>query len=68
MAYVEPNFKTKKELKEALKAGNPVTVFQPGLGTVPADGTISLEGPHFPRPHTWYAKGTMAGGQLVRVD
>ena len=67
MAYVSPNFKTKKALKEAIADGKPVQVFQPGLGTVPEDGQIALEGPHYPQPHTWYATGTMKDGQLVKV-
>lgn len=67
MAYTDPNFKTKKALKEALASGKVVTVFQPGYGTVPTDGTVSLEGPHFPKPHTWYATGTMENGILVKV-
>jgi len=67
MAYVNPNFKTKKALREALKEGKLVTVFQPGLGSVPINGTIALEGPHFPEPHKWYARGTMADGKLVSV-
>lgn len=67
MAYVSPNFKTKKALKEALAAGKAVEVFQPGLGTVPSDGRVTLEGPHYPAPHTWYATGVMQGGRLVKV-
>jgi hypothetical protein len=67
MAYVSPNFPTKKALREALARGESIRVFQPGLGTVPADGTISLEGPHYPKPHSWYAAGTMRGGKLVSV-
>ena len=67
MAYVSPNFLTKKSLKEALAAGKPIDVFQPGMGTVPNDGSIALEGPHYPKPHTWYASGTMQGGKLVKV-
>lgn len=67
MAYVEPNYKTKKALKEALVKGTEVRVFQPGLGTVPENGTVSLEGPHYPEPHKWYAEGTMVDGRLVRV-
>lgn len=68
MAYVNPNFKSKKELKEALKAGRDIEVFQPGLGTVPENGTVALEGPHYPKPHTWYATGTMVAGRLVKVS
>lgn len=67
MAYVSPNFKSKKALKDALKAGQTVEVFEPGLGRVPTDGYVALEGPHYPQPHTWYAEGTMAHGRLVRV-
>jgi hypothetical protein len=68
MAYTSPNFKNKTALKAALAAGEPVEVFQPGYGTVPVDGTISLVGPHYPKPHTWYATGTMKGGKLVKVS
>lgn len=67
MAYVSPNFKSKKALKEAIAAGKFVDVFQPGLGTVPQNGRISLEGPHSPQPHTWYAEATMENGRLVKV-
>ena len=65
MTYVSPNFKTKKALKEAISAGTDVDVFQPGLGTIPHDGTVFLEGPHYPAPHSWYATGTMKNGKLV---
>jgi len=68
MAYTITDFKTKKALKDALAAGQDVGVFQPGLGTVPIDGTVTLEGPHYPKPHTWYAVGTMKGGRLVKVS
>ena len=65
--YVDPNYKTKKALKEALAAGKSVSVFAPGLGTVPVHGAVYLEGPHYPQPHTWYAQGTMENGRLVKV-
>ena len=67
MTYVSPNFKTKKALKEALTAGKRVEVYQPGLGTIPDNGTVYLEGPHYPEPHRWYAQGTIENGRLVRV-
>jgi len=67
MTYVSPNFKTKKALKEHLKAGKSVDVFQPGLGSIPTNGPVYLEGPHYPAPHTWYAEGTMKDGKLVKV-
>jgi hypothetical protein len=67
MAYVRPNLRTKKAVKEALAAGKPITVFQPGLGEIPANGTVSLEGPHYPEPHRWYATGIMKDGKLVKI-
>lgn len=96
--YVDPNFKTKKELKEQLKINkeieaeraaitndtfdpvsfpfNPerrfrsILVYQPNdmFGTkIPDNGTVYLEGPHYPKPHTWYAEGTMKNGKLISV-
>lgn len=67
MAYTDPNFKTKKALKDALAEGKEVAVFQPGIGSIPANGTVYLEGPHYPEPHRWYAQGTMQDGKLVKV-
>ena len=67
MAYVTPNCKTKKALKVLLSSGADVGVFQPGLGTVPVNGTITLEGPHYPEAHKWYATGTMVNGKLTKV-
>jgi hypothetical protein len=67
MSYVSPNFKTKKALKDALKEGKAVHVYQPGLGSIPDNGTVYLEGPHYPEPHKWYAQGTMQDGKLVTV-
>jgi hypothetical protein len=69
--YVSPNFKTKKALKEAIAAGRTVTVFQPNSDITgreaPRNGTVYLEGPHYPSPHSWYAQGTVENGRLVRV-
>ena len=67
MTYVLPNFKAKKALQIALTAGETVEVFNPGLGTVPKDGKVYLEGPHYPAPHTWYGVGKMIDGELVSV-
>lgn len=48
--YTVKNFRTKKELKEALKKER-VMCFQPGpFGTNPTDGTVYLEG-HITQNH-----------------
>jgi hypothetical protein len=65
--YTVTNFKTKKALKEAVAAGERVEVFQPG-GIFPGatDGAITLEGPHFPEPHKWYASARIEGSVIVK--
>lgn len=66
--YVDPNFKTKKALKDAVKAGANVAVFQPGpFGGNERDGEASVEGPHYPEPHRWYARVRVKDGMVVAV-
>lgn len=66
--YAETNFKSKKALKEAVKAGETVTVFQPG-GIFPGttDGETVIEGPHYPAPHSWYARVIVKDSKIVKV-
>ena len=71
--YTTTNFKTKTALKNAVKAGEQVTVFQPNdmfgqnqkLSTF--TGTQYIEGPHYPEPHKWYATVKMVNGIVVKV-
>lgn len=67
--YTTTNFRTKKQLKEAIASGAPVTVYQPGPfgGNEPRDGRVALEGPHYPEPHRWYAQATLRDGVIVSV-
>lgn len=69
--YTTTNYKTKKELKEAVAAGKRVTVFQPNADITgayaPTEGMVTLEGPHYPAPHRWYAEAWLDNGQIVRV-
>ena len=65
--YVRPNFKTKKELKEAVKAGNRVEVFSPGPFPAKANGKEYIEGPHYPKAHTWYAQVIVVDGYVSKV-
>jgi hypothetical protein len=63
MPYISTNPRTKKALREQVAAGDNVTVFQPGGIfdlTVPANHRVTIEGPHYPQPHRWYA--------IVEVD
>ena len=65
--YTHENFKNKKAIKEAIAAGRKITCFSPGPFPAPINGVIHLEGPHYPKPHTWYATGTIKDGVLVSV-
>lgn len=54
--YTTTNYKTKKELIAAFKAGLRISVYQPGpFGPAAANGRACIEGPHYPEPHRWYA-------------
>lgn len=67
--YTRRNFRSKKELKAALAAGEVIEYYQPGPfgGHEPKDGTFCLEGPHYPEPHRWYATATAKDGRIVAV-
>lgn len=65
--YVSPNFKSKKALKEAIAKGEEVTVFAPGLGTPKENGIETIEGPHYPKPHSWYARVEVTNGKVTKV-
>ena len=75
--YTTLNFKTKKALKEAVKAGHRVTVYQPNevmreTTRVISDSrqrplTIALEGPHAPESHRWYATAVLENGRVTKI-
>lgn len=76
MSYTVKNFKTKKEVKEAVATyrsdtqGPAVKCYNPGLGGDLSNhtGKVYLEGPHYPQPHRWYAEGEMLNGILIKVS
>lgn len=70
--YVDPNLKSKKALKEAVAqyvatGKGAVYVFSPGPFPCPKDGEVSVEGPHYPKPHSWYARVEVKDGIVVKV-
>lgn len=67
--YTATNFKTKKAFKEAVAKGEQVTLYSPcGLGEPPVNGKCCVEGPHYPKPHTWYAEVVVANGVVTKVS
>lgn len=67
--YTNTNFKTKKALKEAIKGGEKIGIYRPGpFGcNEPTNGGVTLEGPHYPEAHKWYATGIVKDGFLEKV-
>lgn len=68
MAYTNLNFKSKAALKRFAEDNpdTPVKVHQPGpFGPDVPDGHCTLEGPHFPEPHRWYASCTVKDNTIV---
>lgn len=70
--YSSTNFKTKKALKEAVAAGRRISVYQPndmfGRGAPKPGESVTLEGPHAPQPHSWYATAVIgADGCIDKV-
>ena len=66
--YSEINFKTKKDLRQAVESGKEIHAFQPG-GFFPGktDGKVCIEGPHYPEPHRWYATAILENGRIISV-
>ena len=65
--YTETDYLTRKALAEDIKKGVTVRVYQPGPFPGQTEGKVTLEGPHFPRPHTWYCQAIIKDGVIVRL-
>jgi len=65
--YATLNFKTKKQLKNAVTAGIEIRLFAPGIGKPKDNGIEFIEGPHYPDLHKWYAQVDMRNGLVVAV-
>ena len=67
MMYCQTNYLTKKSLKEAIKSGEKVRLKPEFVGATPTFGTVFVEGPHFPKPHSWYAQCELDNGCIVKI-
>lgn len=64
--YADGNPKTKAAFKRLVAAGG-ATIFSPGEFPPKRDGVEYVEGPHYPKPHTWYAQVTMQDGVVIKI-
>lgn len=66
MAYVDPDYPTKKAFIAGIEAGEIHRPYNPsGMFPVERDGKVTIEGPHYPKPHKWYAVATVVNGVVV---
>ena len=65
--YTEVDYPSKKALKEAVARGDKVRLYAPGLGAPREEGWDAVEGPHYPKPHKWYAEVFMVAGVVTKV-
>ncbi len=66
--YTEKNYKTKKEFMLDYKAGKEIYVYQPNqMFPVSGNGCVSIEGPHYPKAHSWYARVEIKDFKIVSV-
>ncbi len=65
--YTDTNYKTKKALKDALKEGKVIRCHSPGPFPCPENGHITLEGPHYPAAHSWYAQAEIRDGKVIAI-
>lgn len=66
--YTEINFKSKKELKEAVKAGRKIMIYNVIFPAATIAGcSYGVEGPHAPKPHTWCATVTLGDDLCIKT-
>lgn len=65
--YTRKNFRTKADLKRALATGERIEIFSPGPFPAPSNGSVSLEGPHAPAAHSWYAEAEVKNGLVIKI-
>ena len=69
MSYVNPDYVSKKAFKEAIKAGVQHRTYNPsGMFPTTSNGADVIEGPHYPKPHRWYAGVVVKDGVVVSAN
>ena len=64
--YVNPDYKSKKEFLQAIKDGKQhMPYIHGGMFDPPRNGSGCVEGPHYPKPHKWYASVIIKEGVII---
>jgi hypothetical protein len=68
MSYVDPDYSTKEELRLAIESGKRPQTYNPsGMFPTKQNGEDTIEGPHYPKPHKWYARVKVVNGCVEKV-
>lgn len=68
MSYVNPDYRTKKLLREAIARGVKHSPYNPSrMFAELTNGDTTVEGPHFPAAHRWYARCKVVDGVIVEM-
>lgn len=68
MSYVGPDYRTKKDFKTAVELGCQLETYNPsGMFPTTQNGNDVVEGPHYPKPHKWYAQVVVKDGIVIKV-
>ena len=67
--YTDTNYKTEKAMREAFETGKKIGVHQPGgfWGPPTTTGVVTIEGPHYPQPHSWYGKVDIEDLKITKI-
>lgn len=65
--YTSKNYASKAAVKRDLAAGVRVTLTPNGLEQGVVNGTATVEGPWYPKPHSWYGRATVVDGVVVKI-
>ena len=67
--YTDTNYKTKKAMIADFKEGKTIKVHQPGgiWGPPTTTGVVTIEGPHYPQPHSWYCRVDIEDLKIVKI-
>ena len=69
-AYLYPELKSKKAYKEAIANGETIVAADNSLFNQDyiKNGTVTFEGPHYPKPHRYYGKAVVENGKVVKIS
>ena len=66
--YTVTNYRTGKAVKEAVKNGERVRVYQLNeMFPHNPNGIVTLEGPHYPEPHRWYLRVEITNDVVTKI-